>query len=303
MTATTVKEKTVVALGFFDGVHLGHRDLLEKTVKEARARNAEPLVLTFSEEGSAGLKSSSERLYTDEERLEKFRDIGIKYAVMLDFSAVRDVLPESFVADYVVGECRAVCAVCGFNFRYGKGARGDAQSLSSCMLSHGLDCIVCEPYCIDGALISSSRIKTCVASGDMQSARKMLGSHYCLRAPVLHGKALGRQLGLPTANQVFEKNKIRPRHGVYATFAHIDGERYFAVTNVGVRPSVDDGECVNCETNIMNCEKDLYGKLLTLEFCAFLRDEMRFGTLNELKQQIEKDRKEAEKWLITIGQS
>lgn len=301
--ATAVTDDTVVALGFFDGVHTGHAALLSRTVEEAKKRGLSALVLTFSERGSAELKSKSKRIFSEEQRLNAFREYGIRYAALLDFSHVRDMSGDDFVSDVVVSECRAKAAVCGFNFRYGKGAAGTAQTLANKMALLGRECIVCEPYKYGDAPVSASRIREAVEAGDMQSARAMLGHCFFMEAEVTHGKALGRTLGLPTANQKLPAHYVRPKNGVYVTRVNIDGQSYNAVTNVGVRPTVDDGEFVNCESHIIGYDGDLYGKSLRVEFCSFLRAEKKFDCVDELKAQIEKDRKEAEKWLITFGQS
>ena len=301
--ATAVAEDTVVALGFFDGVHAGHRELLLRTVKEAEKRGLSALVLTFSEEGSAMLKSDKKRIFTEEQRLTAFKEIGIRYALLLNFMRVRDMASEDFVREVIVGECNARLAVCGFNFRYGRGAEGNAQTLSQSMAELGRECIVCEPYTYGQLPISSSRIREAVERGDMQSAREMLGHNFYIEGEVYHGKALARSLGVPTANFVYPQSSVCARHGVYAATVELDGVKYSAVTNIGVRPTVDDGEFVNCETHIIDYEGDLYGRFIRVELCGFLREERRFDSIDELREQIEKDRKEAVKWLNVIGQN
>ncbi len=301
--ATAVTEDTVVALGFFDGVHAGHRELLLRTVKEAEKRGLLALVLTFSEEGSAMLKGNKKRIFTEEQRLSAFKEIGVRYALLLNFMRVKDMTKEDFVSEIVIGECNARVAVCGFNFRYGRGAEGNAQTLSDGMARLGRECIVCEPYTYGQLPISSTRIKDAVEKGDMQSAHEMLGHNFYIEGEVYHGKALARSLGVPTANFVYPQSFIIARHGVYATVVELDGVRYNAVTNIGIRPTVDDGEFVNCETHIIDYEGDLYGKSIRVELCRFLREECRFDSIDDLKAQIEKDRKEAVKWLNAIGQN
>ena len=301
-TATTVKENTVVALGFFDGVHIGHRHLLKTAVEQAKNKGISALVLTFSEEGSDTLKSSRKRIFEENERIKTFRDLGISYVGLLNFEKVKDTSPEDFVSHFLIGECRAETAVCGFNFRYGKGAKGNAETLIEQMRSKGRDCIVCEPYLYDGDTVSSSRIRERISAGDMQQAKEMLGRNFFISSAVTHGKELGREIGFPTANQALPDNSAVPRFGVYATRVTLDGKTYNAVTNVGVRPTFDDGEFVNCETHIIDYAGDLYGKILKVEFCKFLREEREFSSVQELKEQIDKDRNEAKQWLIATGQ-
>lgn len=302
-TATTVTQSTVVALGFFDGVHIGHRHLLKTAVEEAKTKGISALALTFSEEGGERLKSPRERLCSEDERISAFKSLGIRYVALLNFDEVKSMSAEDFVRDIVIGECRADTAVCGYNFRYGNCARGNAQTLSSQMGERGLFTVICEPYLMDGEAVSSSRIRECITAGDMQSAKEMLGEWFSVTAEVCHGKELGRMLGMPTANQSFPENRVIPRFGVYATRVTLDGKKYNAVTNVGMRPTVDDGEFVNCETHIIDYMGNLYGKMIKIEFCRFIREEKKFPSVDALKSQIENDRKEALQWLIATGQN
>ncbi len=302
-TATTVTENTVVALGFFDGVHIGHRYLLKTAVEEAKSRGISALALTFSEEGSELMKSPRARLCSEEERIAAFEELGVRYVALLNFNEIKNTAPEDFVRDIIIGECHADAAVCGFNFRYGKSAAGNADTLSRQMKDNGRATVICEPYLYDGESVSSSRIRECIAAGDMERANKMLGGCFSVTAEVSHGKELGRMLGMPTANQAFPENKVIPRFGVYATRVTVDGKKYNAVTNIGIRPTVDDGEFVNCESHIIDYTGDLYGKVLRIELCRFIREEKKFPSVDALKSQIEKDRKEAIQWLKTIGQN
>ncbi len=294
--ATTVTEHTVVALGFFDGVHLGHRELLSLAVSEAKSRGLSSAVLTFSESGGTGLKNGAMRLSSEREKLELFRELGIDYAVILDFQSVKNMSPEEFVRHIVVGVCNARLSVCGYNFRFGRGAAGDADTLVSLMNKENAECIVYPAFNINGSPVSSTAIRRCVEIGDVKKARELLGRPFSVTGEVYHGKGLGHTLGSPTANQYIDDNIVKIKNGVYVTRAYIDGEHYYSVTNVGVRPTVDSDGRVNCETHIMGYNGDLYGREVTVEFLDFIREEMRFSSVDELKKQIYKDMKEAEKW-------
>ena len=302
-TATAVCENSVVALGFFDGVHSGHRDLLLHTVEEARRRGARALVLTFSERGSAGLKNSDKRILSEHRRYEIFEELGIDCVVLMDFSQVKSMPHDEFVRSIIIGRCNASAAVCGFNYRYGAGAKGNSETLCAQMTASGGGCIVCPAFMYEGDTVSASRIKKCLLDGEIELANKMLDSVFSIEGTVQHGKALGREMGVPTANIAYPDGAAAIMHGVYATRVRVDGALYGAVTNVGRRPTLDDGEFINCESHIINYDGNLYGKEIKVEFCKLLREEKRFSSVDELKAQIEKDRKEAEKWLITSGQS
>lgn len=294
--ATTVFDKTAVALGFFDGVHIGHRSLLLTTAKESEKRNISSLVLTFSERGSANMKQGARHLCTEEERLEHFAELGMDYALLLDFESVKNMSPQEFVSEILIGVCHSELAVCGYNFRFGKGASGNTDTLISLMDQNGEECIVCPPYTYGGEPVSSTRIRKCVSDGDMASAMRLLGRPFSISAPICHGKGLGHGIGIPTANQRISDNTVDIRNGVYATRIFIDGKYYYSLTNVGVRPTVDTDGSRNCETHILNYNEDLYGKSVKVEFLSFIRDEMRFSSLEELKNQIYKDIDEVKKW-------
>ena len=296
-TATTVSEKTAVALGFFDGVHLGHRYLFLRMAEESEQRGIASAVLTFSEKGSADMKQGARHLCTEEERLSHFAEIGIDYAVLLDFEAVKNMSPEEFVSEILIEVCHAQTAVCGYNFRFGKGASGDTETLTSLMKQNGAECIVCPPFVYEGEPVSATKIRKCIADGDMESARLLLGRPFSLSAEVCHGKKLGHVIGFPTANQKIPANIVDIKCGVYVTRVFLDGECYYSVTNVGVRPTVDTDGGMNCETHILNFDGDLYGRTVKVEFLSFVRDEVRFSSIEELKKQINKDIEEVKKFV------
>lgn len=300
--ATTVLKKTAVALGFFDGVHLGHRSLFLSAANESERRNIASAVLTFSEEGSTKMKHGARHLCTEEERLEQFSLLGMDYAILLDFETVKNMSPEEFVSEILLGVCCAEVAVCGYNFRFGKEAAGDTDTLVSLMKQNGAECIVCPPYLYKGEPVSSTEIRSFIAKGDMESARILLGRPFSLSAEVCHGKSLGRIIGFPTANQKIPENIVDIRSGSYVTRVMLDGKYYYSVTNVGVRPTVDTDGNMNCETHILDYDGDLYGRTIKVEFLSFIRDEKRFSSIEELKNQINNDIKEVRKWQ-NVGQS
>ncbi len=294
--ATAVNEQTAVALGFFDGVHMAHRTLFTTVLTEARARGVKSAVLTFSEGGSNGIKGGVKRLCTTEEKLSFFEKIGIDYVFILDFASVRDMSPSQFVGEIMIDTCKCSLAVCGFDFRFGAKAAGDADTLLSLMKEKGGDCIVCPAYDIDGEAISSTLIKGLLTEGDVERANRLLGYPFAISGEVYHGKKLGRMLGSPTANIAYPENIVKLKNGVYATKVFLDGKYYTALTNVGVRPTVDNVSEANFETHIIDYEGDLYGKVIKVEFLSFIREEKRFAHVDELKKQILFDIEEVQKW-------
>ncbi len=280
----------VTALGLFDGVHRGHLTLLRRTVSLARARGCTPAVFTFTPASDA--YKSSLRLTTPEERLALLAAAGIEVVFYADFSAVKDLSPATFVSEVLIGSCHTRTAVCGYNFRFGKDAVGTPATLKTLMHASGARISVLPPKTLtDGTVISSSRIRALIRGGDMAGARTMLGRPYTLTAPILHGKALGRTLGIPTINQRFPQGAVIPAHGVYDVICEADGALYRGLANVGSRPTVD-GEDINCETHIIDFDGDLYGKLVTIYFGRMLRPEERFGSVAELQAAVFQNIKE-----------
>lgn len=270
-------EGASVALGNFDGVHIGHRSLFD-------ACTGIKAVWTFY---SIAKPEKDIPYITDTKtRLRYFAEYGMNYVVLEDFEQVRDMSPESFVNDYLINKLRIREAVCGFNFRFGKNGVGNAETLSDLLSRNQTSCIVKEPVYFNGSIISSSSVRDAVLSGDMELAADLMGHTFSIELPVIHGKELGRTLGLPTINQDFPEGHIVPKHGIYATKVSVEGTVYWGVSNVGIRPTVSDSGKVNCETHIIDYYGNLYGKEIRVDFCKYLRDEKHFKSTEELKKQI-----------------
>ena len=287
-------EKTVLAIGGFDGVHTAHRVLLSQAVRRARAEGLAPAVFTFA----GGLPQKDAALMTDEERLSIFREAGVARVFLFSFSEVSEMMPDVFFCEVLSRICRASAAVCGENFRFGKGASGDASLLGSFLPT------LIIPSITDGeGVISSTRIRRAVRDGDMPLAARLLGMPYTLTGRVTHGRRLGHTLGFPTANIDLSESLCLPKHGVYAARVGVGESSYPAVANIGVRPTVTADGTVNCESHLIGFSGDLYGKEIRVSLIAFLREEKQFASQNELRLQIDCDRKEAEKWLNSVGHS
>ncbi len=281
------EDRISCAIGNFDGVHLGHRALIalaaqkEKTITKSA-------VWTFSEPSSRKLGGVS-LLTSPEERFDIFRSLGIELLFLTDFEEVRSLSPEAFVKEILFEKCRVRRAVCGFNFRYGKMAAGNALTLKHDLNALGADVCVVEPYCLDGAVVSSSAIREALVAGETAYATKMLSHPYSITSTVVHGKKLGRTLGFPTANQPFPHGRVIPKFGVYAVRLHTSDGWYHGVANVGIRPTVENTPIANCETFIFDFDGDLYGKTVKTEFCAFLRPEKHFSDVGALMAAVRND--------------
>lgn len=284
----------MTALGFFDGVHIGHRRLFDATRAEAERTGAEPAVFTFSDDVRS-FKPGIVRLTGFEEKLARFEESGIQIVYTADFPALSFLSPEEFVSDILVRICGTALAVCGFNFRFGAGAAGDSRRLTALMRESGGDAVVIPPAYLGESIVSSSAIRAAVTSGDMKLAAAMMGRCYSLTSTVEHGRGFGHTEGIPTVNQTFPAYRVIPRFGVYSCRATPEGGNSVpAVTNVGVRPTFGEDGQVNCETHLIGYSGDLYGRRLTVEFRRFLRPEQKFASVDALYEQIRRDRAAAE---------
>lgn len=279
----------VLAIGNFDGVHRGHKCLIERAIRTAEemkdsGNTASGGVFCFlPSPGDLLMKSPPPHICSHEKKLELFAACGARYAVVGDFSVLKDMEAEDFVA-LLKERCGCIALVCGFNFRFGKGGCGNAELLKRFF---GEKLFVTDAVTSnDGMPISSSRIRSLVESGDIEKANGLLGHPFSVSGKVLHGKELGRRLGLPTVNQNFDENLLIPRSGVYITSVIIRGERYMAVSNIGRRPTVETDGKINCETHLLDFEGDLYGVDITVEFYARSRDEKKFSCEEELRRAI-----------------
>ncbi len=277
-----------VALGVFDGVHLGHRRVLASTLGAQGLRSC---VLSFGD-GAAALKPNATKLCSSAYTASLMEAIGIEEWFQADFEAYRELSPEAFVEQVLIDQLGAKRVCCGFNFHFGKGGKGDAALLKSLCESRGVEVVVADELFDDGGTVSSARIRRLVEAGDVLTAARLLGHPFVIDTPVSHGQALGRTLGSPTANQVLPAEFVSPRFGVYMSTAVIDGKTYYGVTNIGVRPTVG-AEAPLAETWFDGYDGDLYDRPLRLVLTRFLREEMRFGSIEELKAQIVADRDRA----------
>lgn len=299
--AILLPEDTVsCAIGNFDGVHLGHKALI--SLAASRQNTTKSAVWTFAEPSSRFLNGRLGLLSTMEERLSLFRELGIDIVFIEEFERVRDMEADIFAEEVLYRRCHVRAAVCGFNFRYGKNAAGTAETLSEAFRALGASVTVIPPYQIGGVTVSSSEIRAALAAGDVETAAAMLGRPYSLTGEVIAGKKLGHLLGFPTANQRFPEARVVPRFGVYAVRAVIDGHAYPGVANVGVRPTVENTENVNCETHLLRFDGDLYGKTIRVEFCRFLRPEKKFESPEALREAVMHNIEEtAEYFRIEMG--
>lgn len=290
--------ETVLALGNFDGLHLGHMKVLNKAVEVSKTLGAERAVLLFDEHPKKLLCGERPPMLMADDMKESYLEkIGFKI-VKASFSEFKDVSARDFVIslkkDLNVG---AIC--CGFNYRFGKGGEGTAAKLSLLCGRLGIRLYLAGEASYEGEPISSTRIRAALESGNIKAANAMLGRDFSYNLTVVHGDGNGKKYGFPTINQVFDKGFVKPLNGVYCSVVTVDGKRYCGVTNIGVRPTVD-GKCdPRSETNIVGFSEDIYGKNVQVELVEFIRPEKKFDGIDKLTEQIALDRELSEK---IIGQ-
>ncbi|MBR2344008.1 MAG: riboflavin biosynthesis protein RibF [Clostridia bacterium] len=280
------KAKRAVALGFFDGVHLGHRKIIGDTVASAKRNSLTSAVFTFFGE-RGGFKPSAPRIYSTEEKLGIFRTLGVDEVIIADFSKISHISAEDFARELLAGELSAREAHLGYNYRFGRGGTAGADELEALLRSVGARAYIAPEYKFHGMPLSSTEIRRALAAGDIRLAGEMLGAPYRLRGKIEHGRGLGHSLGYPTVNTELSHD-CPLRHGVYRTAVEISGRRLLGVTNIGVCPTVGERE-MHAETHIIDFSGELYGEECTVFFLDFLRDEIKFSSEAELSERIRLD--------------
>lgn len=287
-----MKRSKIYALGFFDGVHLGHQRLLGECLRMAEAMDATPAAITFDRHPqSMFVPDPPALLHSLADRIVLLRQYGIAHIRLLPVNAQTMGQDwQEFLQELLQDGAKGF--VCGDDFRFGRKGEGNAEKLRTFCHAHGLPCMIVQEQTLDGLRISSSHIRQLILQGDMASAAKFLGHPHVLSGEVVPGRQLGRTIGIPTANILIPDGVVVPRFGVYACRCVVDDEAYTAVTNIGSRPTVG-GHQVRAESWILDFSGNLYGKKLTLEFIKFLRPEQKFDSLEQLQAQIRQDANEA----------
>lgn len=278
-----------IALGTFDGIHLGHSKVIHNAVlcKDGET----PLILLFNEHPHTVLYGEApKRLITRNQQELLLKRMGI-LPVYEDFSSIMNLTSEDFIIE-MARKYKVKQISCGFNYHFGKNAAGDSMSLKQICDDNGIRLKVSGAVTYDGLPVSSSRIREALTKGDVLSARNMLGRWFSYDFTVVQSQKLGRTLGFPTINQYFPSDFIVPKYGVYASFALAKDEVYPAVTNIGIRPTIGDG-VMGSETHIIGIDDNLYGENILVSLTQRIRDEIRFTSLEELKAQITIDKQKA----------
>ncbi len=274
--------RTAVALGTFDGLHNAHREVL------SLPNGYKKVALIFKTPPKMLIYGQSELLLSFDEKCRLLKELGIDEIIALDFNEVKNDSPENFLS-FLKNEIGANYIACGFNYRFGKGGAGDTQMLEAFCKQNGIELRVSSPYLLSsGTALSSSYIRSILKNGEIAEANKYLYKPFSFTAKVEKGDQRGRTIGFPTINQKYPEKLVKLCFGVYKTKVLIDKKEYDAITDIGVRPTYKT-DFVISETFIKNFSGELYGKEVTVIPVKFLRDEKKFSSLDELKEQIKKD--------------
>ncbi len=296
--------KRVIALGFFDGVHLGHGALLRTVTRRAAELNATACAFTFDRSPTAAITGQTVPLLSSvEDRVWLMRThYQIQEVVVSSFDAMMRMDWRDFITQYLIRDLGVVHVVAGHDFHFGYMGKGNPQRLKETCQELGIGCDIIDKVEQEGITISSTYIRTLIAQGEMDRAVEFLGHPHTLTNRVTHGKGLGSSsLGFPTVNLSIPHPVIVPAFGVYATQVSFGGERHMAVTNVGVRPTVEDNDGrITVEGFILDFQGDLYGQELRMEFYHRLRGEQRFPSLQALADEIRRNAQQTKEYFQTL---
>ena len=294
LSTFTPERETLLTIGVFDGVHLGHRHLIRKLTQRAAEGNFLSGVVTFNSNPKAVLSPRTKlaRLTTLEERASLLKGLGIDLVIPLTFTTEVAALSAREFVLYLKRYLKMRGLVIGPNFALGRGREGNAAALQSLGRELGFTVEVVKPLMVESSLVSSTAVREALARGDMKSTNRLLGRNFSLSGPVAAGVERGHVLGFPTANIQFDAGQAMPEDGVYVTLAHLGEKVYQSVTNIGVKPTFGKGERT-VEVHILGFTGDLYGRRLTIELVERLRAEIKFAGPEELSAQIKKDVEQA----------
>lgn len=281
--------EVAIALGTFDGFHLGHKKVIDAVINSGKT----PVVLLFNEHPQKYLLNKApDEIITRSEQRKLLASWGVEIKE-ISFSDIMSLDYEAFFNEILVKKLRAGVLSCGFNYHFGSKASGDPQKLKVLCEKEGIKLFINDAVLYKDEPISSTRIRKAIKDGNIEDANNMLGRLFSYDFTVVHGDARGRTIDSPTINQFFPEGFVVPQYGVYASITEIDGEKYPSVTNVGVRPTIEGVSKERSETNIVGYEGDLYDKNIKVSLIKKIREEMRFNNLDELRAQIAKDREKS----------
>lgn len=292
-----------VIIGKFDGIHLGHKRLLDCFSKTEDSLPKAMITFDFSVATDASFERE-QVLFTREERLYLAEEFGMDYVVFLPFTdAIRCMSPEAFIEELLIRGCHAKAVYVGEDFRFGCKRAGDAAYMKRICEMHAVQCEIAPVYEIEHSKVSSTRLRDCLMAGEFASLRAMLGYPYFIQGTVVHGKEIGRTMGFPTMNLQVPADKLLPAKGVYSSVCIVDGQAYLGITNIGDNPTVRDGlpHALTVETYALDYAGDAYGKKSTVFLMEAMRPQRTFANLAELTAQLHADKAQRREMSADLG--
>lgn len=286
------QNEVACALGFFDGIHIGHQNLISVLKQKSKELKLKSMIFTFERHPLTVLNNEkAPKLITDNAaKVHFFNELGVD---IVNFNKVDkeflSINPEAFLQDILVDRLNVKAVISGFNFKFGFQGKGDSELLGDFCLRKGLQVNIVEPVCIDGIIVSSTVIRDFISKGNIKMANKFLGRFFSMSGRVVHGKKRGHELGFPTANINIGGDFITPKNGVYLSKVYIGGTVMTGITNVGNNPTFGSNP-ISVETHIIDFDENIYGKDIVIEFHDRIRDEIVFKNIDELSEQIRNDK-------------
>ncbi len=285
----SITKPTSIALGVFDGVHIGHQAVIGEAVN-GEADGLVPVVFTFDTSGEKPEhKKGQETILTTSLKRKKMEELGVSVIYEIPFDTVKDYSPAYFAEHILFSQLHAAKIVCGFDFRFGKNAAGNTELLKQLCSKMGIEVVVVPPMMDQGEPVSSTRIRHYLKGGDVVSANRLLGYEYSYDMMVVDGLKNGRKMGIPTINQEFDPGFLIPKFGVYASKVLVDGKELLGITNIGVKPTIQGVRNPLAETYIIGFDQNLYGRKIPVSLFQYLREEQKFHDLKELSATVKKD--------------
>lgn len=286
-------KNTVVGLGFFDGVHIGHQELVRQVVKTAKSNNLKSVIIAFEKSPAEMFVENIEYLTTNSEKEILMENLGVDYLFELDFNnKISNLSPEEYLQDIVVKHFAPKYIYTGFNHTFGKNKQGTPKLLAEFAEKYKYKYVQIPPVEYKNEPVSSTRIRTLLKNGNIEQTEMMLGRPYSIVGTVQKGRQLGREIGFPTANVLYPEKIVQIPFGVYSVTVEIENELFKGVLNYGIKPTVGENDIPILEVNIFDFGKNIYNKPIRINLLKWIRGERKFNSLEELKMQIEKDLKE-----------
>lgn len=289
-TELNFNPKLSLALGYFDGVHLGHQSVIKQSVEFAHLNNCKSAIVTFKEHPVCYFRGCQPNyILTHEQRRQKIEALGVDYLYELDFLQFASLTAEDYLENVLVKKFSPLAITTGFNHNFGKNKSGNTEFLEKMSGKLGYKYFLQPAEKLDGEIVSSTAIRKYLSDGNLLQANRMLGSNFPIEGTVIKGQQLGRKIGFRTANLIYPDNIVQIPYGVYLTTVTYNNISYKGITNFGIRPTISKDNIPSLETNILGFDEDIYGENISIEFLEMLRPEQKFSSLDKLITQIKFD--------------